>query len=103
VTRKGLHIHSLFKSSHLAWSDIEGFGVAGWTQWHGPFRQRHRLVGMNFKRGSAPYEEQGKLIGLSTAISGYHGALPDNYGYKHEGLADLLNQYLEVHRKADPA
>jgi hypothetical protein len=94
ITRSGLHIKTLFRSYSYAWDDIEEFGVAEWSQWHGPFRQRHRLVGMNFKAGSEPLRKAGRLVGLSAGLTGYHGALSDNYGYKHQELADLLNKYL---------
>jgi hypothetical protein len=36
---------------------------------------------------------------FTAALVGYHGALPDNYGYKHQELADLLNSYLDAARK----
>ncbi len=36
---------------------------------------------------------------LSTALVGYHAALPDNYGFKHQDLADRLNGLLKEHRK----
>ena len=35
---------------------------------------------------------------LSEALVGYHGSLSDNYGYKQQELADLLNGYLEAAR-----
>lgn len=35
---------------------------------------------------------------LSEALGGYHGALPDNYGYRHRDLADLLNRMLTEQR-----
>lgn len=94
VTEAGLHIHTVFKTTTHAWQDIAEFGVAEWSQWHGPFRQRHRLVGINFREGSAPLEKWRRAAGLATALVGFHGALPDNYGYKHQELADLLNGFL---------
>ena len=94
ITQIGIHIGSIFKQTTLRWEEIEGFGVAGWTQWHGPFRQRHRMVGINFKEGSEAMARARRGARLSMALVGYHGALPDNYGYKHQELADILNGYL---------
>lgn len=95
ITASGIHVQSMFRNVTYAWKDIHNFGVAEWSQWHGPFRQRHRLVGMNFKEGSEPLRKVQGMAGISTALVGYHGALPDNYGYKHQELASLLNGYLQ--------
>ncbi|MEX1131770.1 MAG: hypothetical protein WEC15_00970 [Flavobacteriales bacterium] len=98
VTSKGLYQTALYRRSFFAWADIERFGVSEWTQWHGPFRQRHRQVGIRFNKDSAVRKKWGRSTMLAETLVGYHGALPDNYGYKHQELADLLNSYLEAHR-----
>ena len=98
VTSQGIHQTAMYKRHFFAWADIERFGVAEWTQWHGPFRQRHRLVGIRFKAGSHVGKRWRRASLLSEALVGYHGALSDNYGYKHQDLADLLNQLLAAHR-----
>jgi hypothetical protein len=99
VTSMGIYQTALYRCRFFAWADIERFGVAEWTQWHGPFRQRHRLVGIRFKVGSRVQKRWRKASLLSEGLMGYHGALPDNYGYKHQDLADLLNGYLKAARK----
>jgi hypothetical protein len=99
VTSKGIYQTAMYRSHFFAWADIERFGVAEWTQWHGPFRQRHRLVSIRFKAGSQVRKRWPRASLLSEALVGYHGALSDNYGYKHQDLADLLNGYLEAARK----
>lgn len=99
ITSKGLYQTALYRRHFFAWADIERFGVAEWTQWHGPFRQRHRQVGIRFKAGSQVRQRWGRSILLAEALVGYHGALPDNYGYKHQELVELLNGYLEAARK----
>lgn len=99
VTSKGIHQTAMYKRHFFAWTDIERFGVAEWTQWHGPFRQRHRLVGIRFRAGSQVRKRWRRASLLSEGLVGYHGALPDNYGYKHQELADLLNGYLRSARK----
>lgn len=99
VTSKGIHQTAMYRRHFFAWADIERFGVSEWTQWHGPFRQRHRQVGIRFKAGSQVRKRWRRASLLSEALVGYHGALPDNYGYKHQELADLLNGYLRSGRK----
>ncbi|MBL8001215.1 MAG: hypothetical protein JNL05_04560 [Flavobacteriales bacterium] len=98
VTSKGIYHTAMYRRRFFAWTDIERFGVAEWTQWHGPFRQRHRLVGIRFKAGSQVCKRWRRASLLSEAMVGYHGALSDNYGYKHQELSDLLNQLLAAHR-----
>jgi hypothetical protein len=98
VTSKGIYQTAMYRRRFFAWTDIERFGVAEWTQWHGPFRQRHRLVGIRFKAGSQVRKRWRRASLLSEALVGYHGALSDNYGYTHQELADLLNQLLAAHR-----
>lgn len=98
VTDVGVHINTPFRASTFKWQDIEEFGVAEWSQWHGPFKQRHRMVGINLREGSEALEKARRISGLNTALVGYHDALPDNYGYKHQALADLLNTYLQKAR-----
>ncbi len=98
VTSKGLYQTAMYRRHFIAWDDIERFGVAEWTQWHGPFRQRHRLVGIEFRAGSKHRSKQARLQAWNIAFVGYHAALPDNYGYKHQELADRLNRLLDAHR-----
>ncbi len=95
VTTMGLYVRHAFRQWSYAWPDIERFGVHEWTQWHGPFRQRHRQVGVVLR--DAHGSHTGKLHMLTRAMSGFDGTLPDNYGYKHQELADLLNSYLKNH------
>lgn len=98
VTSKGLYQTAMYRRHFIAWADIERFGVAEWTQWHGPFRQRHRLVGILFVNGSKRLSRHVRMQAFSTALVGYHAALPDNYGLKDQELADLLNRLLVEHR-----
>lgn len=100
LTSNGLYVKSFLRSIHYAWSDIERFGVAEWTQWHGPFRQRHRYIGIVFVEGSKHLLRHRRMQAWTTAFWGYHASLPDNYGYKHQALVDLLNRYLEAARKS---
>lgn len=79
VTSKGLYQTAMYRRHFFAWADIERFGVAEWTQWHGPFGQRHRQVGIRFKKNSAVGKKWGRSTLFAEALVGYHGALPDNY------------------------
>jgi hypothetical protein len=99
VTSKGLYRTALFRRSFFAWADIERFGVIEWSTWHGPFRQRHRQVGIRFEKSIAVRKKWQRSTLFTAALVGYHGALPDNYGYRHQQLADLLNGYLRSARK----
>jgi hypothetical protein len=99
ATSEGLYVKTFLRSYHFAWNEIERFGSAEWTQWHGPFRQRHRLVGILFVDGSKHLSRYARMQAWTTAFIGYHAALPDNYGLKHQVLADRLNGLLAEHRK----
>lgn len=96
LTADGLHIRTLFRHSFIRWDHVERFGVHEWMQWSGPFRQKHRQVGLVFR--DEHRRNTGRLDALVRAWSDLDGALPDNYGYEHHELADLLNRYLDNHR-----
>ncbi len=98
VTSRGLYVKTFLRSYHYAWNEIERFGVAERTQWNGPFPQRHRMVGILFMEGSKHRSKHMRMQAWTTAIIGYHAALPDNYGLRHQQLADRLNQLLVEHR-----
>jgi len=98
VTSTGLYTTVLFRKYFIAFAEIEHFGVAEWTQWHGPFRVRHRLVAFNVRAGTEALRSIRRGAAFVSALSGYHGALPDNYGYKHQELAELLNRFLKASR-----
>jgi hypothetical protein len=100
VTSEGLYVKSILRSYHYAWKEIDRFGVAEWTQWHGPFRQRHRYVGILFVAGSKHLSRHRRTQAWVKAFWGYHASLPDNYGYKHQALADLLNRMRAEQRSA---
>jgi hypothetical protein len=73
----GLEFRTLFRTRHIAWAEISGFGH---------YRQASQgFVGINF-HGSA----KGFSQNASSALVGFHDALPDTYGHKAEELAILL-------------
>ena len=78
----GFTVCSLYRTSSLKWSDIEGFEV---TTIIGP-----KIVGFNF---SSTYNRQQKVRKISKNMAGYEGALPDTYGISAKELAELLNNW----------
>ena len=74
VTSQGLHVKTLLRSYHHAWNEIDRFGVAEWTQWHGPIRQRHRYIGILFVAGSTHLSQHRRLQAWTTAFWGYHAS-----------------------------
>lgn len=99
VTSNGIFVKTFLRRVQYAWSEVERFGVAEWTQRHGPFRQRQRYIGILFITGSKHLISNRRMQAWTTAFWGYHALLPDNYGYEHQELADLLNGYLRSARK----
>jgi hypothetical protein len=73
----GLEFRTLFRTRRIAWAEISGFGH---------YRQASQgFVGINF-HGSA----KGFSQNASSALVGFHDALPETYGHKAEELAVLL-------------
>jgi hypothetical protein len=66
------------------WSDIESFGVASSFQ---------RSVGLNFSTTYAGGAR--KLRDFLRRLTGFEGALPDNYGQDCARLAEHLNRLRE--------
>ena len=79
----GLTIRTMWRNTFYRWSDIERFGVAS---------AFHRTVGLNF---SSTYAGARKLRAFLRRLTGFEGALPDNYGRDCAELADHLNRLRE--------
>lgn len=88
----GLTIRTMWRDTTYRWSDIERFGVGEFATIHGPFRQRHRMIGIDFVPGYSRGAIARQLMRASSGISGFQGALPDTYGRDCEELAACLNQ-----------
>ena len=87
----GFTVRSTWRTRFYRWSDIERFGVAEFSTVHGFARQRHRMIGYDF---SASYPDQDKMVklrNLNRNWTGFEAALPDNYGWSYEALAEHLN------------
>ena len=86
---EGFTIRSLFREQTYRWDDVDTFGATR----IGP----NKMVGFNF----APHFRRAeRLRGVSAALAGFEGALPDTYGMKAEELAHLMNEYKYRHAAA---
>jgi hypothetical protein len=92
IRRDGFEFRALWRGTAFRWSDVQEFGVAEFTLYHGGIPQKHRMVGFRFSPSSARRDAHPRLHRLNQALVGYDAALPDNYGMKHDELASLLNQ-----------
>lgn len=89
----GMTVCTMWRSHFYRWSDIERFGVAEFTV----NSRRRRLVGMDFS-ASYPHRNKAKAMKeISRNLSGFEGALPDNYGWDYAELAAHLNRLREKH------
>ena len=84
VSPDGLTIRTMWRNTFYRWSDIQSFGVASSFQ---------RSVGLNF---SSTYPGGArKLRDFLRSMTGFEGALPDNYGCDCARLAEHLNRLRE--------
>ncbi|MFN7340886.1 MAG: PH domain-containing protein [Opitutia bacterium] len=73
----GIEFRTLFRTRRIAWAEISGFGH---------YRQASKgFVGINFEGPAKGFSRN-----ASSALVGFHDALPDTYGHKAEELAVLL-------------
>ena len=79
----GLTIRTMWRNTFYRWSDIEAFGVAS---------AFHSGIGLNF---ATTYPGARKVRALMRRLTGFEGALPDNYGRNCAELADYLNRLRE--------
>jgi hypothetical protein len=84
---EGFEIRTLFQSSRYKWDDVAVFGTK---------KIGSKMVIFLF----SPEYENGKTArGISLAVAGVEGALPDTYGMSAEELANLMNEWREKHGK----
>lgn len=60
----GITVRTMWRTTFCRWSDIERFGVAESSTFHGGVRQQHRMVGFNFSTTYLRPEQGGKTQGL---------------------------------------
>lgn len=91
LTRDGFRTRTLWRDGvGYRWADIERFRV-------GVIRH-NRMVMFDF---SGTYHKQETARKLARAIGGAEGALPDTYGLGAQGLADLMNAFLDADRRRE--
>lgn len=90
ISSDGITVRSMWRTTFYQWSDIERFGVAEFST-----GQRQRLVGLDFS-ASYPHRDKAQTIKrINRTLTGFEGALPDNYGRDCAKLAAHLNQLRE--------
>ena len=88
LTPEGLTVRTMWRSQFYRWSDIERFGVA---EFGGGFGKRHRMVGLELSTSHSPSGKAQTLMSINRSLTGFGGALPDNYGWDYAELAAHLN------------
>jgi len=91
LTSEGLTVRSMWRERSYRWADIERFGVAE----VGLRGRRQKMVGLNFVATYPRSAGIQTLSGWSQGLTGFEGALPDNYGRAHADLASYLNALKE--------
>lgn len=91
----GITVRTMWRTTFCRWSDIERFGVAESSTFHGGVQQQHRMVGFNFSTTYLGRSKAGKLRGFNVRLTGFEAALPDNYGWDYAELAEHLNRLRE--------
>jgi hypothetical protein len=90
IKSDGITVRSMWRTTFYRWSDIERFGVAELSTGH-----RQLLVGLDFS-ASYPHRDRAQTVKrISRTLTGFEGALPDNYGRDCAELAAHLNQLRE--------
>ena len=89
LSPEGMMIRGMWRDTSYRWSDIERFGVA---EIH-PAGHRQRMVGLNFSETSQFRDQARALRGMNRSLTGFEGALPDNYGWDCARLAAHLESW----------
>lgn len=89
LSPEGFTIRAMWRDTFYRWSDIERFGVA-----------RQGMVGVSFSQG---YPQARGLRSMMRSLSGFDGALPDNYGWDCARLAAYLESWKGRWAGAPPA
>lgn len=92
LTSEGIKAKELFKSYTIKWQDIQEFKI-----YELPGFVSSKLVGYDY---SDSYKKQNNLRAFSKGFTGVEAGLSDNYGYKAEKLASLLNTWRQKYGNA---
>jgi hypothetical protein len=86
LSPEGFTIRHMWRNTVYRWSDIERFGVLEIR----PSGHRQRMVGLNF---SESFPNARRVRSMVRSLSGFDGALPDNYGWDCARLAAHLESW----------
>jgi hypothetical protein len=90
IRADGITVRTMWRTTFYRWSDIQSFGVAAMS-----LGVRQRFVGLDFS-ATYPHRDKAQTIKkINRALTGFEGALPDNYGWDYAELAAHLNQLRE--------
>ena len=89
LSSEGMMIRAMWRETFYRWSDIERFGVAVIR----PAGHRQLMVGLNFSQNSQYQDKAVALRSLNRELTGFEGALPDNYGWDCARLAAHLEAW----------
>ena len=86
----GITVRTMWRTTFYRWSDIQRFGVATMS-----LGARQRFVGLDFS-ATYPHRDKAQTVKkINRALTGFEGALPDNYGWDYAELAAHLNRLRE--------
>lgn len=88
LTAEGITVCSFWRKWSYRWSEIECFGVADIATG----RRGLKMVGLNFSQSFVGRSPSPALRSINRRLGGFEGALPDNYGWDDQDLADHLNE-----------
>lgn len=88
LTAEGITVCSFWRKWSYRWSEIECFGVADIATG----RRGLKMVGLNFSESFVGRSPSLALRSINRRLGGFEGALPDNYGWDDQELADYLNE-----------
>lgn len=95
IDSSGITYASLFRKTSIPWSVIDDFCVVAMRQ---TGVKVHEMVGFNF----VPSHDRSRFgRGVSKAIAGCEGALPDTYGMQAVDLAAMLTSRLRAVREQE--
>ena len=82
---EGFTMCSMYRAHSFRWADVSGFAVRRVFT--------NTMVMFNFEPA---YVRTPGLRSFNVELVGFEAGLPDNYGLKHQELADLLNRFKEA-------
>ena len=85
IDRDGIHVKSLFRLTHIRWSDVDSFYVGSIRT--GPASTK--MIGIAY---ADSYQGQKTGRRVAAALAGMEGGIPNQYQASAEELCELLNR-----------